>query len=384
MRIAILSRNFSPASGGAERYSVSLAKELSKHHEIHVYCQESNFPVTGITYHKVLRIYKRLRWFNQWLFSLSTWLSTRNQFDIVHSHEHVWHGNVHTLHVRCVWASIFENRYRWKLVLRWLQVFTSLRHLTYLWLESARIRDETNRGLVFVSAKLRDEFAIHYSDLANRSIVITPGVSLPKSLRPRDECRRKLDWADDQIYLLFVANDFERKGLCTLLKALKELKSSTLLAVVGQSKQMTKFEMQVKQLGLTERVQFYDKQEDLSTFYRAADLLVHPTTEDSFGMVVLEAMSQELPVIVTMDEFMRRMKDMSKMGGGMGFYGNLPDNYNVAINGNHKLIGKILITQDEAEQTQLAKQAFDLALLSQGMLTGAELTEFVNRSVSLI
>lgn len=92
----------------------------------------------------------------------------------------------------------------------------------------------------------------------------------------------------------------------------------------------------------------------------------------------------ELPVIVTMDEFMRRMKDMSKMGGGMGFYGTLPDNYNVAINGNHKLIGKILQSADETEQLQLAKQAFDLALLSQGMLTGAELTEFVNRSVSLI
>jgi molecular chaperone HtpG len=93
---------------------------------------------------------------------------------------------------------------------------------------------------------------------------------------------------------------------------------------------------------------------------------------------------EELPVIVTMDEFMRRMKDMSKMGGGMGFYGNMPDNYNVSVNGNHKLIGKILLSQNEAEQTQLAKQAFDLALLSQGMLTGAELTEFVNRSVSLI
>ena len=93
---------------------------------------------------------------------------------------------------------------------------------------------------------------------------------------------------------------------------------------------------------------------------------------------------EELPVIVTMDEFMRRMKDMSQMGGGMGFYGNLPDNYNVAVNGNHKLIGKILQTEDETEQMQLAKQAFDLALLSQGMLTGAELTEFVNRSVSLI
>ena len=66
------------------------------------------------------------------------------------------------------------------------------------------------------------------------------------------------------------------------------------------------------------------------------------------------------------------------------FYGSLPDNYKVAINGNHKLVSRILKAATEAEQTQLAKQAFDLALLSQGMLTGAELTEFVTRSVNLI
>lgn len=94
--------------------------------------------------------------------------------------------------------------------------------------------------------------------------------------------------------------------------------------------------------------------------------------------------TDELPVIVTMDEFMRRMKDMAKMGGGMGFYGSMPDRYKVTINGNHQLIGRILQSQDEAEQQGLARQAFDLALLAQGMLSGAELTEFVNRSVSLI
>ena len=92
----------------------------------------------------------------------------------------------------------------------------------------------------------------------------------------------------------------------------------------------------------------------------------------------------EFPVIVTMDEFMRRMKDMSQMGGGMSFYGSMPDNYKVTINGNHKLIGRILQTESEEEQTALAKQAFDLALLSQGMLSGAELTEFVSRSVNYI
>ena len=93
----------------------------------------------------------------------------------------------------------------------------------------------------------------------------------------------------------------------------------------------------------------------------------------------------QLPVTVTMDEFMRRMKDMARMGGGggMSFYGSLPDRYNVAINGNHKLIDKIL-KADEAHRVQLAKQAYDLAMLSQGMLTGADLTAFVARSLELI
>lgn len=100
--------------------------------------------------------------------------------------------------------------------------------------------------------------------------------------------------------------------------------------------------------------------------------------------VELESLNpEELPVTVTMDEFMRRMKEMAAMGGGMGFYGNMPDNYKVVINANHKLVSKILEAGEEA-QSQLAKQAFDLALLSQGLLTGAELTEFVNRSVNLI
>ncbi|MFI5159835.1 MAG: molecular chaperone HtpG [Sphingobacteriales bacterium] len=101
--------------------------------------------------------------------------------------------------------------------------------------------------------------------------------------------------------------------------------------------------------------------------------------------VELESLNaDELPVTVTMDEFMRRMKEMAAMGGGMGFYGNMPDNYKVVINANHKLVSKILAEESEESQSQLAKQAFDLALLSQGLLTGAELTEFVNRSVNLI
>ncbi len=70
-------------------------------------------------------------------------------------------------------------------------------------------------------------------------------------------------------------------------------------------------------------------------------------------------------------------------GGGMNIYGSLPDNYKVAVNANHPLITKILST-DAAQQTILAKQAYDLALLAQGMLKGADLTAFVERSVMVL
>jgi molecular chaperone HtpG len=107
-------------------------------------------------------------------------------------------------------------------------------------------------------------------------------------------------------------------------------------------------------------------------------------SKPGFHVEIVGLNPEELPVTVTMDEFMRRMKDMAQMGGGMGFYGSMPDSYKVAINGNHKLVNRILHTEDAEAQTKLAKQAVDLALLAQGMLTGAELTEFVSRSVELI
>jgi molecular chaperone HtpG len=102
--------------------------------------------------------------------------------------------------------------------------------------------------------------------------------------------------------------------------------------------------------------------------------------------VTLEAMSpEELPVNITQPEFMRRMKDMQAMGGGggMSFMGNMPEMLSVTVNSNHRLIGKILNAPDEQVKKDLAKQAYDLALLSQGMLSGADLTNFIQRSVDL-
>ncbi len=103
--------------------------------------------------------------------------------------------------------------------------------------------------------------------------------------------------------------------------------------------------------------------------------------------VAIESLSpDDLPVTITMSEWMRRMKDMSRTGGGgmYGFMGTMPDSYNVAINGNHSLVQKILKAETEEHKTKLAKQVYDLALLSQNLLTGADLTNFIKRSVELV
>ena len=102
--------------------------------------------------------------------------------------------------------------------------------------------------------------------------------------------------------------------------------------------------------------------------------------------VVFESLSEkDAPMIITKPEFMRRMKDMSAMGGGgMNFYGAMPDMHNLVVNSNHPLITKILKEKDAEKQKQLTKQSADLAMLSQGLLKGEELTKFIKRSVELI
>ena len=103
--------------------------------------------------------------------------------------------------------------------------------------------------------------------------------------------------------------------------------------------------------------------------------------------VQLEAMdSASSPFIITVPEFMRRMKEMQASGGGGGMMGmgNFPDMYNLVVNTNSPLVSDILNNKDAAAQKHLISQAFDLAKLSQNLLHGAELTDFIKRSYALI
>jgi molecular chaperone HtpG len=93
--------------------------------------------------------------------------------------------------------------------------------------------------------------------------------------------------------------------------------------------------------------------------------------------------SQSLPFVLTQPEFMRRMKEMQQTGGG-GMMGNMPDMYNLVVNTNHELVGQILNTKSKKKKERLIQQALDLAKLSQNLLKGEALTQFIQRSVELI
>jgi len=113
-----------------------------------------------------------------------------------------------------------------------------------------------------------------------------------------------------------------------------------------------------------------------------AQKLFEEVVNSKAGTVKIEAMPvDELPVVITFPEFMRRMTDMQASSAQRSMFGDMPLMYTISVNANHPVLGRILSTESEEDQKTLAKQVYDLALLSQGLLTGKGLTQFIQRTV---
>ena len=119
---------------------------------------------------------------------------------------------------------------------------------------------------------------------------------------------------------------------------------------------------------------------------KALDELLKDTIPSEKFMVQLEPQdSDAAPFMITQPEFMRRMKEMQATGGGgMNMFGNMPEMYNLVVNTNSELVGEILSTKTKKKQERLINQSLDLARLSQGLLKGKELSEFIKRSYEMI
>lgn len=302
LRIAVLNRVFAPAGGGAERYSIALVEQLAARHEIHVFAQQRDHDWPGVTYHKLSTPLLKPRWVNQLWYAAAAWWATRRGFDVVHSHENTWHGHVQTMHVMPVKYNLFHGRTGISRALRWIKVVTSPRLLVYLLFERARLAGHPLRHRVVVaSASLKDIFERTYPEMSRAPVVITPGVK-PVTLADatgKKVARAALGLPQTGACILFVGHDYRKKGLEALVNALARLPSDSLLVVVGNPVQMPTFRDQANHLGVASRVFFLGSLTDVSQAYVAADMLAHPTLEDTFAMVVLEAMAYGLPVVVS-------------------------------------------------------------------------------------
>ena len=302
LRIAVLNRHFGYRFGGAERYAAAIAEELSDTHEVHVFAQDIEHHHPGITYHPVSRPFNKPRWLNQLWFALQTWRLTRHGFDVVHSHENTWHGDLQTVHVRPFRVGLFHGLSPARRALRWLSLFTSPRLITYWWLEAARLSVNPGRRIVATSDQVKRDTLMGYPHTASMLEVIPPGVNMPAQRLPTSPARAQLQLPLDVPLALFVGNDFDKKGLPALLQALA-LTPGLHVAVVGQGRHLQRYREQIANLGLADRVHLLGSLSDVTPAYAAADWLVHPTTEDTYAMVVLEAMASGLPVIVSSARF---------------------------------------------------------------------------------
>ena len=305
LRVAVLARIFSTSAGGAERYCASLVKHLASQHEIHVFAQDIRTQYPQVVFHQVPHFCRRPRWLNQIAFDTYTWWQTRKGFDVVHSHENTWHGDVQTIHVLPFSYLWFVNRHGFNLLFKTLLLITSPRLLTYWVLEKLRMRHQPGRFLVAVSEPVKTVLNKDLKLKMEHIHVISPGIEATHlhSSTEKMQARLDLELPIEGKCLLWVGNNAIKKGLPTLLGALAGLPKDVFLVLVGSATPENKWRSQVAALGLQDRIYFKGVLEDMTLVYTAADLLVHPTLEDTFGMVVLEAMSHAVPAIVSSEQY---------------------------------------------------------------------------------
>lgn len=306
LRVAVLNRQFSSTGGGAERYSIALVEHLATRYDIHVFAQHIDHTWSGVTYHTVSKPLSRPRWVNQLWFATATWWATRRGFDVVHSHENTWHGQVQTVHVLPVKYNLLHGLSGWSRAMRWVKIATSPRLLVYLALERGRFSLRRPRAILVTSNSLVPQMQEAYPASIPAIRVVTPGVERVCGRSTPDQqfqAREQLGLPVDGFCILFVGNDYRKKGLPTLLQALSKLPEDAYLAVVGNPGHIAQFRAQAQEVGLAGRVHFLGALSDVSVAYQAASCLAHPTHEDTFAMVVLEAMAHGLPVVVSCERY---------------------------------------------------------------------------------
>lgn len=300
LKIAVLIRHYNRSGGGAERYCVELTERLAKIHDVSVLSQEISEHSDYIKFIQIKQWVKRPRFANQLLFSWMTRRMTKNQYDIVHSHDMTTHANIHTIHVPCVRSKWTEKKGIYKLA-RWLLTPLSPRKIGYLWLEHRQMMVARNKHIISVSEYLSKNIIASYPKLLGRITIAQPGITL-QNLEESDNSFRQLNNISDTAFvLLFVAHRFKQKGLQVIVNALESIENNNIHVLVAGNGNPN--EITFKSQRVQSNIHFIGTVKKMHQLYSTSDALIHPTLGDTFGMVALEAMSHKLPVIMSGPKF---------------------------------------------------------------------------------
>jgi len=289
--------------GGAERVAVNLSQRFSKRgHEVHVITAASDTPIEGINLH-ILKI-KRL--FSPWKiisFQRKVRQIIKNgKYDIVYSLCQVYPvdiyrvgGGIHGYWMRLQYPTP---------VFRWMKYLTSLVHLAMVYLEK-QIFKEGNCKFFITNSKLIKNHVMEYFHIPEGKIkVIYNGIDNTifnigvKTYRKT--MREKYQIHDDELVLLFVANNWERKGLSTIIEAMQktDIKKIRLL-IVGRGKMRRYLSLAKSKRIHPDKLIFVGHTGDIEKYYGMADIFILPSIYEPFSNVCLEAMACGLPVITT-------------------------------------------------------------------------------------
>ena len=290
--------------GGAELFASEVTKRLArnKNFEIHVFANELPPKSSQVTFHKVpvIQFPRSLRplsfaWFANRMIG-------RMNFDLVHSHDWIFKGDVFTVHSVPHATWIREVRKK-----KHLSIFDRVK----IAIERKTIMAGGSSSFFPVSTIALEAFRREYATLPGQWQVLTPGVNVARFSTPdraacRADIRGRYGIGASDVLLIFVGMSFAVKGLDTIIAALAKARSARpeaniRLLVVGRGGyDEGKYHRKARSLGIAEAVTFAGTQvEELERYYRAADIFILLSKFDTFGMVVLEAMAAGLPVIVS-------------------------------------------------------------------------------------
>jgi len=310
MKIAMVAWNFNKR-GGIERCLFELACELSKKHEVHVFCSNINLElVTRIHFHKIpiinrYFILKIISFFINSYFVFNR-INKKEIFDIIHLHNpSLIRPNIYTLH--SVHRVGIEYQERNMSFLK--KYLTRLRTMQILIIIIANYNiKQKNVNLVAISKTVKNEV---YKIIGNSKVVnvIYHGVNAEDfnvELKETDSkiLKNKLKIKAESRIILFVANEFKRKGLDILLKALFHLSNYNWhLLVIGDSNDGFLNSNQAialaRNYNILEKCTFLGKSDNLGVYYSISDLFILPTSYEPLGMVYMEAMIAGLATIVS-------------------------------------------------------------------------------------